>query len=198
MDRTVEHDELDDALRGCSAALGAAEAHGLLCGRFAVRGEVAGGEWLDEILKDSAPDARSRADCAAMLEALCTTSYRQLTERLSEFAPLLPDDVCPLPFRASALAHWCQGFLHGLVSGPHPENLKTQLAGEPLSEVIKDMLEITRATVDSEADNETPEEAWAELVEYVRVAVQLAFEELAGFRPGRAATPPDGKSDTIH
>lgn len=198
MDLTVEHDELDEALRRCSAGWNAAQAHGLLCGRFAVRGEEAGREWLDQVLRNSDPDALSRGDCAAMLEALCRTSFRQLTERQSEFAPLLPDDSCSPSVKASALAHWCEGFLQGLVTGPHQENLKTQLAGEPISDVIKDMLEITRATVDSGADDESTERAYAELVEYIRVAVQLTFEELAGFRSAGVAIPPSGNAGVIH
>ena len=44
------------------------------------------------------------------------------------------------------------------------------------------MLQITRAAVDEEIDEETNEAAYAELVEYIRVAAQLAYEELTDIR----------------
>ena len=44
------------------------------------------------------------------------------------------------------------------------------------------MLEITRATVEDDSDDASNEEAYVELVEYLRVAAQLTYEELAEFR----------------
>lgn len=198
MDQVIEHDELEEVLSRCHAGWNAAQAHGLLCSRLAIGGSDAGTEWLDRVLQDSDPDYAGRRECAAMLEALCKTSYCQLTERQSAFMPLLPDDASPSTARADALAHWCEGFLHGLVSEPHPENLKTPLTGEPIGDIIKDMLEITRAAVDGDADDESTEQAYAELVEYVRVAAQLIFEELAGFRSSIEPGPPERNTDVIH
>ena len=44
------------------------------------------------------------------------------------------------------------------------------------------MLQVTRAGVDEGADEESNEAAYAEVLEYIRVAAQLAFEELADIR----------------
>ncbi len=110
------------------------------------------------------------------------STHRQLTERLSDFKPLLPDDSDSTIIRADAIAWWCEGFLHGLVSGSPDDNLNDWLSSEPLSDIIKDMLQLTRATADQEADDETNESDYAELVEYLRVAAQLTYEELAEFR----------------
>jgi yecA family protein len=191
MQPTVEHEDLDAALRRCGAGWDAAQAHGLLCGRLAVAGRAAGADWLAEVTGDFTVSDSNRADCEQMLQALLERSVEQLSERQSGFQPLLPDDAAPAEQRAEALAHWCEGFLHGLVSGPHSERLKARLASEPLSGIIKDTLEITRATAGEDAE-ETVEEAYAELVEYVRTATQLVYEELA---PWRGAEPPD---DAVH
>jgi uncharacterized protein YgfB (UPF0149 family) len=51
-----------------------------------------------------------------------------------------------------------------------------------LADIIRDMLQITRAATDDDSEAESDEEAYFELVEYVRVAAQLAFEELADLR----------------
>jgi uncharacterized protein YgfB (UPF0149 family) len=116
---------------------------------------------------------------------------------LSEFAPLLPDDSDSASLRAAALAHWCEGFLHGLVSVDHGEALKQRLASDPLADIIRDMLQLTRAAADDDSEEETTEAAYVEIVEYVRVAVQLTYEELAEFRAPASESAP-GASETLH
>jgi uncharacterized protein YgfB (UPF0149 family) len=61
------------------------------------------------------------------LGALFESTYRQFAERLSDFAPLLPDEDDSTAVRATALAHWCEGFLHGLVVGEHGDDLRERL-----------------------------------------------------------------------
>jgi uncharacterized protein YgfB (UPF0149 family) len=178
----VNHDELGAALKRCGANWGAEQAHGLLCSRLAVHGSEAGLAWLDQVLEGSDPDNALRDECVSMLDSLFGWTQRQLSERQSEFEPLLPDDSDPTAIRAEAIARWSEGFLHGLVSGAKDEELKKRLASEPLNDIIKDMLQITRATADYDTDDETNETAYAELVEYLRVAVQLTYEELAEYR----------------
>jgi uncharacterized protein YgfB (UPF0149 family) len=195
MNRGVHHDELESALRQCGASWNASQAHGFLCSRIAVQGTGARTGWLNQLSSDAEKDSARTRECVAVLDALFTFTWRQLAERQSEFVPLLPEEVRPAAERAAALAHWCEGFLHGLVSGPHPEPLRARLATEPLSELIRDMLELTRAAADDDGDDESNEEAYVELVEYIRVAAQLAFEELAEFRARDAAGP---GQDAVH
>ncbi len=185
METSVDYDQLDDALRRCGAGWDASQAHGLLAGRLATAGADAGFEWLSQVLEGTDANNALRGECETLLRALFEATYRQLAERQSEFEPLLPDDEDAASVRAAALAHWCEGFLHGLVSATHGDALKERLAAEPLADIIRDMLEITRAAADD--DGESEEVAYAELVEYLRVAAQLTYEELAEFR-----TPADG------
>ena len=72
--------------------------------------------------------------------------------------------------RTSALAEWCQGFLYGLGAGNIPD--ASRLPGE-VGEIVRDFAEITRAGVDGAETEESNESAYAELVEFVRVGVQL-------------------------
>ena len=182
MDKIVLFDELDAALRRCGASWDAAQCHGLLTGRLAVAGVPAGSDWLLQVLEGTNEADASRHECQHLLDGLYQATFWQLTERLSEFAPLLPDDDTEAEQRAAALGHWCEGFLHGLVSAEHGARLKERLAAEPLADIIRDLLQITRAAVDAESDDETNEAAYAEIVEYVRVAAQLAYEELSDIR----------------
>jgi uncharacterized protein YgfB (UPF0149 family) len=187
MEQSIDHDELDAALKRCGATWDAGQAHGLLCSRLAVLGSDAGIGWLSQVLEGSDPDNSLRRECESMLDDLCAHTHRQLAERQSGFEPLLPDDSDSTIIRAAAIARWCEGFLHGLVSGSPDDRLKDLLAGDPLSDIIKDMLQITRATADEESDDETNESAYAELVEYLRVAAQLTYEQLAAFRSAPTA-----------
>lgn len=197
MTSDIDHDTLNDALRRCGSTWTASQAHGLLSSRLAVAGADAGLDWLQQVLEGTDESDALRTECASLLNTLYQDTLRQLSERLSEFSPLLPDDGDSASLRAAALAHWCEGFLHGLVSVEHGEALKNRLASDPLADIIRDMLQLTRAAVDEESDDETNEAAYAEIVEYVRVAVQLTYEELAEFRnPAGPASPQ--ANETLH
>jgi hypothetical protein len=95
------------------------------------------------------------------------------------------------------MGQWCEGFLHGLVSEAHGDELRERLASDPLSDIIKDLLEITRASVGEEADEQATDNAFSELVEYLRVAAQLTYEELAEFREP-SSIQPQFDSPTLH
>lgn len=191
MESNIDHDELDAALRRCGSTWEAAQAHGLLCARLAAEGRAAGQGWLVQLMEGVARDDPARPECEALLDAVFGSSYRQLAERQSDFELLLPDDAASPELRATALAHWCEGFLHGLVSGQRNEEVRARLAEEPLADLLRDMLQITRAEAGEEEAEEANERAYAELVEYVRVAAQLAYEELSELRAGGAAADAD-------
>jgi len=197
MDEKVDHDTLDAALKRCGASWDAAQTHGLLTGRLAVSGVSAGPDWLLHVLEGTDENNAFRRECQKMLDTLYQSTFWQLSERLSEFMPLLPDDSSDAADRTLAMAHWCEGFLHGLVSSKHGDDLRNRLAAEPLADIIRDMLQITRAEIDEGTDAETNEAAYAELVEYLRVAAQLSYEELAEIRHASPDSP-DDRSDTMH
>ena len=197
MDEKVDHDALDDALKRCGASWDAAQTHGLLTGQLAVSGAASGPDWLIQVLEGTDENNAFRLECQKMLDTLYQSTFWQLSERLSDFVPLLPDDDSDACDRTIAMAHWSEGFLHGLVSAKHGDELRDRLAAEPLADIIRDMLQITRAEFDDTVDEETNEAAYFELVEYLRVAAQLAYEELSEIRQG-ASSSPKGRHDTMH
>ena len=194
---TIDHNELDAALRRCGSTWNAGQTHGLLCSRLALAGAEGASRWLAQVLADTDPENTLRTECQAMLEALCTSTWQQLSERQSDFMLLLPDDDDSAQVRTQAMGQWCEGFLHGLVSEAHGDELRERLASDPLSDIIKDLLEITRASVGEEADEQATDNAFAELVEYLRVAAQLTYEELAEFREP-SSIQPQINSPTLH
>ena len=112
----------------------------------------------------------------------------ELASDQMDFQALLPDDDEPIAARAEALGQWCQGFLYGLGTQPIPEpDQLPQDAGE----VVRDMTALTQVAADSQESDESNEQAYAELVEFVRVGAQLLFDELAPWRgAARESAPP--------
>ena len=103
----------------------------------------------------------------------------QLDDEEMGFALWLPDDEDPLEERTVALARWCSGFLAGLGSGGQIESLSSEAR-----EAIGDLQEIARAELSSSVagreGSEEDEQAFAEIVEYVRVVAMTLREEFRG------------------
>lgn len=199
MSNLINHQELDAALHRCGSNWNASQAHGLICSRLAVQGPDVLDQWLGQVLENTDSMTALQMECAAQLRALHDDTYRQLSERGSEFQLLVPDESAGTAARTEAMALWCEGFLHGLVVRAEGDRLKKRLGSEPISDIIKDMLEITRAEADEDAESESNEVAYAELLEYLRVAAQLVYEELAEFRrPAGSEIGSKGPTNHVH
>ena len=185
MNSNVDYDSMNDALARCGASWTAAQTHGLQSSRIAVTGMSGLSDSIGQVLDGASASNEFRKECEDMLGTLWQTTHMALSGRLSEFKPLLPDDSDRSDVRAEGLAHWCEGYLHGLVSTEHEATIKEHLASDPVADIIKDMLQITRVTVDANDDDESNEASYVEIVEYLRVAAQLIYEELAEARPGQ-------------
>jgi uncharacterized protein YgfB (UPF0149 family) len=177
--------EVQQLLLAARSLADAAEAHGTLagclCGVAGYRFE----DWMNEIL----PVASADPVVVGGLRALYEATAAALLQPDMEFDLLLPEDAQPLAARTTALAEWCQGFLYGLGTGSIAD--APGLPGDA-GEIVRDFAEITRAGVAAGEEQDSDESAYTELVEFVRVGVQLLFEELAAARrapPAAAAAP---------
>ncbi len=161
-----------------------AEAHGTLAGALCATGAYRLEDWLAEILPEGvAPDA-----AATLLRDIYDETRAALNDTQMQFELLMPDDEEPIEQRTEALTLWCNGFVYGLgtCGAPDPERLPGD-AGE----IIRDLAQFMRAGVDQGEGPEANEVALAELVEFVRVGVQVVFEELGALRQ---PSPPPGVS----
>jgi len=158
-----------------------AEAHGTLAGALCASGGYRLEDWLAEIL----PEGRPAGAADALLRGIYDETRAALTGTQMQFELLMPDDAEPIERRTEALTQWCNGFVYGLGSSgaTDPERLPGD-AGE----IVRDLAQIMRAGVDDSEGVEANESALAELVEFVRVGVQVVFEELGVMRqPARAS-----------
>jgi len=180
------------ALASSPDAAGISESHGLITGLIAGQPDLdVESLWLhwaglnldtDQDIDDPAdPQASHREHLEAALEAI----QGQLQSAEMTFEALVPAMDQPLAQRTEGLAHWCGGFLAGFgASG-------AVIKDEEASEVLALLSEIARASsaidetetdgtegaVDANADLESEEAAFVELVEFVKVAVLLLHEE---------------------
>jgi uncharacterized protein YgfB (UPF0149 family) len=179
------YDELQRVLQDSRSLQEPAEAHGTLAGALCSSSDYGLLEWLHEILPDDSPEEQALR--TSVLQNVYDSTVRTLAGNEADFAPLLPDDESSLADRADALSHWCQGFLYGLGSGPASDPAKVS---SEAGEIIHDITEITHVGVDADEQNEENEIAFAEVVEFLRVGVQILFVELA---PARGQDPvPEG------
>jgi uncharacterized protein len=183
------YDEFEHVLREARALPEPAEAHGTLAGALCSSRDYGLIEWLREILPDDSPD--DAALQSEVLQSVYNDMVRTLVGSDADFEPLLPADDMPLVERAGALSLWCQGFLYGLGSGTTPDPATVSVEA---GEIIRDLTEITHVGVEVDEQNEENEVAFAEVVEFVRVGVQLLFVELA---PARGQEPAPGAA-SIH
>lgn len=181
MNTDIDFDELSDALQRIGCLQGASEVHGGVCGALCVTDP----EQVDlRRILDPAEDQefQAHAIAEATLARLCEACARSLEDRGLGFTPTLPDDDQPLAERVAALSSWCEGFLFGLAC--HRE-LDLDQCSESLQEIVGDITEFTRAavTLDEQSPGESDERAYTELVEYIRVGVQIVYIELRGGAP---------------
>src|ERR1700678_2267881 len=168
--------DFDDVLETDGSLADAAEGAGSLCGALGAMSPYRMQDWVNEIL----PDGASLSDeSSAMLERVFTATAASFGEQGMAFEPLLPDDEQPLNGRANALALWCTGFLYGLGAGQISD--LDALNGD-VGEIVRDFTEISRATGDDADADDANEQAYAELVEFIRVGAQVVFEELLPLR----------------
>jgi uncharacterized protein YgfB (UPF0149 family) len=86
---------------------------------------------------------------------------------------LLPGEEERIGARAIALSEWCQGFLYGVayMGVGDDKDWSDDSRG-----VLRDLMEISRLDADSADDSD--EQAFMELQEYVRMGVQILMLEL--------------------
>lgn len=175
----VTFPEVAKTLEDLSSSVPAAEAHGCLCGALCTTAHYSMERWLEEIIPEE--DKRADDDSQQALRLLYADTLNAVRGEEMDLELLLPDDDSPLEARASALSLWCQGFLYGFGTGAP---VKAEELPTNVDEVLRDLTHIGRASVELEGGGEEEETAYTEVVEYVRVGVQLVHDELDPLRDG--------------
>lgn len=174
--------ELDAALNETTLKLHPSQVHGLICGL------LCGNPKKPAAWEELVTGTKESTQAHKVLQALYEVTAQQLSEFLFELQLMLPADSESLPVRAEALTLWCQGMLTGLKMTDVP--IVDREPGE-LTEAIDDLVEIAKMNYEEVVASEEDEEAYSELVEYVRMAVILIYQDLR-----EAETPARTKKNT--
>ena len=185
-----EFHEIEQRLADSRALTDLPEAHGTLAGALCATHAVSLQDWLREVFADGVA-----GEAESTMLALFEWTRHVLTAGQLEFRLLLPGDETPVTERATALGQWCQGFLYGLGSSPLPN---VEQLPEEVAEIVRDLTALTQIGVDADEPLEESEQAYAELVEFVRVGVQLLHDELARFRDQGVNTEVDDAPHSLH
>jgi len=161
--------ELAETVNKTGLSMHVSQIHGILCG-------ILCGDLHQTIAWETLLAKGAQVDVArGLLQSLYDVSAEQLKEFLFELQLLLPSDAEGLPERAEALTLWCQGLLIGLKLTNVP--IKGREASD-LTEAIQDIVEIAKMNYEEVIANEEDEVAYSDLVEYVRMAVILIYQDL--------------------
>lgn len=159
--------ELEQALLKTKYKLHPSQVHGIIAGLLCGK-DNPGEAWVELVTgsKETPPES---------LQRLYENSEKQLSDFLFEFQLLLPEDSDDLASRTESLTLWAQGFLTGLKAA----HVRMQ-GREPsdVTEAINDLIEIAKINYEDVVANEEDEAAFVELVEYVRMATILIYQDL--------------------
>jgi yecA family protein len=164
-----DFDELANHLLEQGLQSSPSDIHGCLCGLLAAGAgpepELALAALLEALELDL------HGELAEQVMQLYAVSTAALEDEEFDFHPLLPDDETDIATRTEALAGWCRGFMAGfaVVSAGASSEVENAMSSDG-AEVLKDFASIARAEAEDEEDEETAEENYFELVEYLRFA----------------------------
>lgn len=161
--------ELSRVLDKTQHKLHPSQAHGIICGTLCGDPTVKPA-W--ESLITGGPET---TQTHTILQQLYDSSANQLEDFLFDFQLVLPDEEESLPMRAEALTLWCQGFLTGLQMVQ--VKITDRESGEA-TDAINDLIEIAKMNYEDVVASEEDEAAYIELVEYVRMAIILIYQDL--------------------
>jgi yecA family protein len=175
----ADHHSLDQTLTAIGAERSAAETHGMLAGMLCGPEPGDQARWVAEVLSGTKPRGETARECLAALASLHAELTRSLDDDTMGLVPLLPADEAPMAERAAELGRWCDGFLLGLGLGGLTDRRRLDRESQ---EILNDFAQIAR--VDPEdGGGEEHEQAYTELVEYVRVGALLIREHMTPSKP---------------
>ncbi|TFH68051.1 UPF0149 family protein [Gammaproteobacteria bacterium LSUCC0057] len=178
----VQFDQIEEFFYQLKVAVTPSSYHGFLCGRIAAGAVtidelvVLSSDWLtlDEERVSAADDAL-RELIAAVVEGVSDDGF--------SFQLLLPSEELPLSERLAATGEWCGAFLSGVGEGLGGAFNVT----EDGREALEDLAAIAQVSTELHGDDDE-ERDYAELCEYIRVAVQLLYDDLRGSEQPPAPT----------
>ena len=152
------------------------EIHGLLSGVVTTGLKIRPDSVVNLVVKHVDVESCSERNRHTILQ-MYEFIEREMFNSESCYTLFLPDDELDLSQRGRCLAVWCQGFLVGFGTASGQRAIAN--FSPETEEALKDIVNIANLADDfGTEDDESNEGAYAELVEYLKVAVLLMSSEL--------------------
>ena len=174
--RRLDFDEMCDLFVAAGAHNSPAEMHGLLVGELSAGKRLDKMQWLDEAREYMDSEQEFSAEQQEQLQYVYIFTLAALSDENLGFYPLLPDDDTSIEDRLDALSVWCQGFLAGFAL---VENSIRDLP-EEVNDALSDLAAISQIGLNEDEElDATANEDFANIIEYIRLAVMNIFLEYA-------------------
>ena len=178
----MDFEKLDSLRKSASIDMKLPEAHGGICSQICFDND-----YFEEFVPlDQSDDGASvSVQIGAYRKALLKIideNGKTLKDGDLDFELIIPDENYTIQERAEALSIWCQGFIDGVSVLLSEQGLKIdQSENKESFEIIEDFTQIS--TLDSHSINEEVDEELAlmELIEFVRLSVQMIYDEFRSF-----------------
>ena len=133
----------------------------------------------EEVNADGSSVFSETMELKTVLVNVVVETLEKLNDTEMTFYPLLSPESASLTDRTRSLSSWCQGFIDGFGLAIAQKNIPIGPADQDIiGEIIEDFSQISKLTSASVMNQDEEELAYMEVVEYVRVGVQLIFEEM--------------------
>jgi len=160
--------DLEHKLRATPWNSGASEAHGVLCGLacLGITGDtIRTRAYLFQL------EAQEHVD---IIEGMFGLVCRDLEDEDFGFDLMLPADDTTQIELAESISSWCQGFLLGVC---HEQTDILNSENPAVREALNDIIEIGHIEIDPSLEEQN-ERDLSEIIEFLRVATQLIYDEL--------------------
>lgn len=174
--KQLDFDEVANLFVSLSAHITPSEVHGVLSGQLAAGKRMQQADWLNEAKDILDTDAGFSASQEEQLQFFYMATLTPLSDSELSFQALIPDDDLEMELRLQCLGLWCSGFLAGFAL---VEKTTSQLP-ELVNDALNDLAAIAQVGANDDEDlDESAEQDFFQIVEYVRLAAMNVFIEYA-------------------
>lgn len=175
--RLPNYEAIHTWLESMNASTTAAELHGLVCGVVCAECHFAGRPWIELIFGILGVERSRYQEVQQTLVALYQTSVSQLhAADETQLQILLPDTNHTLNARAKAVGDWCAGLMCALSWGGIPIEESSEENIRKVAVHLGEFAQIDYTNLEYEAADE---QAYTQVVDYVRESMLLLYSEFA-------------------
>ena len=175
----MNYEHIDQARKKARISIDVSEYHGKISACLCCENMSAEDLLPEEIKADESSLSSETMELKTVLVNVIAETLEKLNDTEMTFYPHLSPDSASLADRTRSLSSWCQGFIDGFGLTIAQKNVPIDPASQDIiGEIIEDFSQISKLTSASVMNQDEEELAYMEVVEYVRVGVQLIFEEM--------------------